>query len=59
MRIIELIESARQMEAKQIKDAFYYGGIDFQQELNVNNAEVPYYNNAEKYYLETYKNKKK
>lgn len=52
--IAEQIRIAKSIEKHQIELSFYDGGIDFQEKKELNNAEVPYYNDAEQYYNEQY-----
>jgi len=52
--LLELFKQANQQERQQIIQAHYDGGLSFQNEFQQKNAEVPYINEAEQYYNETY-----
>lgn len=48
-------KTADMVEKENIIEAHYRGGCDFQEANECRNQEVPYNNDAEQYYNETYK----
>jgi hypothetical protein len=50
----DIFVQAKEMHKQEITDAYYYGGVHFQEKNETENQEVPYKNDAEKYYEELF-----
>lgn len=53
-----LFKKAKQMYEEQIRDAFYNGGIHFQEAKETKGQEVPYMDDAIAFFNQTYKQQK-
>lgn len=55
IRKTNLLNEAKELHRREVVNAYYQGGVDFQMRKELHNQEVPYQGDAETYYSEKFK----